>query len=68
VRRPGRKKSVFHGRFLECRDCRFLLRDRPSPICVRCGAGEFFEERIDDRQPTESELMKILKGMGDAES
>ncbi|SER26497.1 hypothetical protein SAMN05216548_11425 [Faunimonas pinastri] len=55
----------FKPKFEDCRDCRFYSPSRPSPLCVRCGAGEFFEERIDDDLPDERELMTYLSRMED---
>lgn len=48
----------------ECTDCRFFNPNRPSRKCLPCGSGEFFEERITDRAPTDNELMKIYSKMG----
>jgi hypothetical protein len=50
-------------RFPECVDCRFFNRVRVSGRCLPCGSGEFFEERIRDRDPTADELMRIYARM-----
>jgi hypothetical protein len=53
-------------RFDDCVSCKFFKplrhRDyvaRPSGICLRCGAGEFFEERFDDFEPSDQEKMNL---------
>jgi hypothetical protein len=50
-------------RFPECVECRFFSRTRPSRRCLPCGSGEFFEEKIADRDPTADELMRIYARM-----
>lgn len=50
-------------RFLECVDCRFYSKTRVLPLCLRCGAGENFEEKQDHREPTDAELMEIYRKM-----
>jgi hypothetical protein len=47
-----------------CTDCRFFNPNRPSRKCLPCGSGEFFEERVTDRAPTDNELMKLYSKMG----
>lgn len=51
-------------RFPECRECRFYSPRKFLSICLRCGAGEYFEERIDDpAAPTDGELMNLYRKM-----
>lgn len=52
-------------RFPECVDCRFFSRTRPSRRCLPCGSGEFFEEKVRDRDLTADELMRIYARMQD---
>lgn len=48
----------YKPRFPECHDCRFFNPVRPTPNCIRCGNGEFFEERNDvPAEMSEHELM-----------
>jgi hypothetical protein len=53
----------FNGRHPECRDCKFFRPNIGSVHCLPCGAGEFFEEKIDDHQPDEEELMILFTHM-----
>ncbi len=53
----------FEPRFDECRDCRFYQVSTFAKSCKMCGAGEFFEERTDSRQPSDNELMDMLRNM-----
>lgn len=49
-------------RFEECISCRWLQSGR----CVRCGAGEFFEESIEEpRELDDDELMQLYSEMTD---
>jgi hypothetical protein len=50
-------------RFPDCVSCRFFSRTRVSGKCLPCGSGEFFEEKITDRDPTADELMRIYARM-----
>lgn len=50
-------------RFEECRDCRFYSPKRLLSRCLRCGVGEFFEERDPDTELSESDLMDFFKDM-----
>lgn len=47
----------------ECIDCHFFNKRRVSRRCLPCGSGEFFEEKIVDRDPTDAELMRIYARM-----
>jgi hypothetical protein len=47
----------------ECTECRFFNPNRPSRRCLPCGSGEFFEQKIRDRDPTADELMRIYARM-----
>lgn len=47
----------------ECRDCRFFKPGRASAKCLPCGAGEFFEEKIEPRELSDNELMELYAGM-----
>lgn len=49
----------------ECRDCKFFNPNRVNRRCMPCGAGEFFEEKFDDRAPDETELMRMFIGMSE---
>ncbi len=50
-------------RFSECRECRFYRYGNTSSKCGGCGAGEFFEEVIDDFEPDDAELMEAFRSM-----
>lgn len=50
-------------KFDECEDCRFFNPLRAHRNCKSCTAGEFFQERIEDREPTDTELMKLFSQM-----
>jgi hypothetical protein len=54
---------VVKPRFPDCLQCRFFSRTRPNNRCLPCGSGEFFEEKITDREPTADELMRIYARM-----
>jgi hypothetical protein len=51
-------------RFPECIDCKFFRPNRGSPECFSCGAGEYFEAKVDDSDPDDNELMKAFGAMG----
>jgi len=53
----------FEPRFPECRECKFYRPSRPSANCLRCGAGEFFEEKEPDGEPDADELMRMYAEM-----
>jgi hypothetical protein len=55
--------SNLEGKFDECPSCIFFSKKRENPFCKSCNAGEFFEEKIISRRPTENELMIILGRM-----
>lgn len=48
-------------RFDECLDCRFYHERRVHRNCLRCGAGEFFEEEIKEEEVTDDDLFDMLK-------
>ena len=50
-------------KFPECRECQFYHPRRLLSRCLKCGAGEYFEERFDDRELNETELMKLYTKM-----
>lgn len=54
-------------KFPECASCIFNNKRRrsPNPICGSCDRGEFYEERIRTRAPTDNELMKLFGEMYD---
>lgn len=53
-------RGSIHERFPECVSCRWFRSGR----CVRCGAGEFFEELIaDPEEPNDDELMQLYSEM-----
>jgi hypothetical protein len=57
----------FKPRHRDCPACKHFRPDRVSATCLPCGAGEFFEERIDeeDDEPSDGFLMTIYAGMSD---
>lgn len=55
-------------KFPECVSCIYggkQTRRTMNPICKSCDRGEFFEERIRTRAPTDNELMKLYGEMYD---
>lgn len=58
-------------KFPDCTDCKWFLRGRSSgrvnqnPICRECDAGEFFEQRVSNRAPTDDELMSLYRSTYD---
>lgn len=45
----------------ECRTCVFFNARRLSAKCLRCGAGEFYEERVEEQAlPDEDELRELF--------
>ncbi|WLR90981.1 hypothetical protein [Shinella zoogloeoides] len=48
-------------KFPECTGCRFFSAKFERPECRECGAGEFYEEKINTRQPSRDELMDMLQ-------
>lgn len=57
--------STVNPRHPECRDCKFFNPNQVNRRCISCGVGEFFEERIIDRPPTDNELMKMFAAMSE---
>ena len=57
----SRQQPPFEPRFPECRDCKNFHPKRPTPPCLRCGAGEFFEEAFNEKEPSEIDLIKMMK-------
>jgi hypothetical protein len=53
----------YHGRHPECGDCKFFRRNTGHVRCLPCGAGEFFEEKAGDREPSDAELMILFSHM-----
>jgi hypothetical protein len=51
-------------RFPECIDCKFFKPKRGSAECFSCGAGEYFEPKVDDSDPDDNELMRAFGEMG----
>ena len=49
--------SHFQGRHPECKDCKHFRPHTGSVHCLNCDAGEFFEEKINDQQPSDQELL-----------
>lgn len=47
--------------FQECPDCLFWNSRRLNPACRTCPAGENFEPRIRDTEPTERDLFEMVK-------
>lgn len=54
-------------KFDECTDCRyFIARGKvANPICGECGSGQFFDERVRERRPSDNELMNMFGRMHD---
>lgn len=48
-------------KFSECRGCRYFNERIQRPQCRLCGAGEFYEPKINTRQPSDDELMRLLR-------
>lgn len=57
----------FYGRHPECSECKHFKPDTSSVHCLGCGAGEFFEEKIDDHTPDDEELMEMFSHMGNSD-
>jgi Zn ribbon nucleic-acid-binding protein len=57
----SKKRPIVGARYPECKDCKHFDPTTLSIKCLRCGAGEYFEERIDDDDPSDEEMM-ILYG------
>jgi hypothetical protein len=53
---------AFKPRHKDCPSCKFFNPHRPSAKCVPCGAGEFFEEKDDDSELDDDELMALYAG------
>jgi hypothetical protein len=58
----------FPPKFPDCTDCKFFKPETGSVRCLKCDVGEYFEPKIDDRQPDEEELMIIFSKMEGVES
>jgi hypothetical protein len=56
-------KERFTGRHPECRQCVHFKPNAGSIHCLNCGAGEFFEEKVDDEGPDEDDLRIIFSSM-----
>jgi hypothetical protein len=52
-------------RFSECRECKFFKPFVNTRRCKQCGAGEFFEEKINENFPNADDLMDIFKDMSE---
>lgn len=54
-------------KFEDCLSCKFFIRKRATrrrnPVCGECDNGEFYEERICSRAPTDDELMNLFGRM-----
>lgn len=48
-------------KFEECTSCKFFNAEREHRNCKHCGVGEFFEEKVSDRAPTDDELMMMFR-------
>lgn len=58
------RKKPYEGRHPECVDCAFFKPSGPSVQCLGCGAGEFFEEAINDAMTAdEEEMRRVFKQM-----
>lgn len=59
---------MYKGRFPECKSCVSFNAKMISVNCLKCGAGEFFEERIREFMEVregESQQLYFGKGNGD---
>jgi hypothetical protein len=56
---------IVKPRHPECRDCKFFSSTSVSSRCLPCGAGEFFEEGIEERTPGIDELFKTFRIMSE---
>jgi hypothetical protein len=57
---------MFIPRHPECKICVHFRPETGSVHCLDCGAGENFEENIDDQQPDDDALMAIYANMEEA--
>lgn len=48
-------------KFSDCTGCRYFNPRIVRPECRACGAGEFFEPKINTRQPSNEELWDIYR-------
>lgn len=48
-------------RFEDCIECRFFKRNTIVPQCLKCTAGEFFEEKFSEFDPDALEYRKFSK-------
>jgi hypothetical protein len=55
--------AYFPPKFGDCTICRFYRPETGSVKCLPCEVGENFEEKINDRQPDDDELMKMFANM-----
>lgn len=55
--------SHFTPKYPECTICKNYRPETGHVRCLPCGAGEFFEEKIDDRHPDNWVLMEMFKNM-----
>jgi len=67
-RRPRRvaikaEVRIREMRFPECIDCLFFRPSKGSAECLKCGAGEYFEPKIDDSDPDDNDLMSEFRKM-----
>lgn len=54
----------FDGRFPDCMDCANFNPSKIKAKCFNCGAGEFFEEIIDDGEGrTDSDMFEEVRQM-----
>ena len=53
--------KVKEPKFPDCIGCKFYSTKFTRPECGECGAGEFFEPKINTRQPSREELMDMLE-------
>jgi len=55
--------NIVKPRHPECRECKFFSSSGINGRCTPCGSGEFFEEKVNDRPPTDNELMRMFANM-----
>jgi hypothetical protein len=55
--------AYFPPKFPDCTSCKIYRPETGAVKCLSCGAGEFFEEKVDDHQPNDNELMEMFRNM-----
>lgn len=55
-----------YARHPECPSCVHYSPKRIGATCIPCGAGEFFEERVDQHDYSESKMLINMANMKDS--